>query len=71
MGVEAESVASQAGLYQISQRADFFSVIVSIDTMNRRPLINTRDEPHADSSKLPAFPRHHRRREHERGRHRA
>jgi proteasome accessory factor PafA2 len=50
MGVEAESVASQAGLYQISQRADFFSVIVSIDTMNRRPLINTRDEPHADSS---------------------
>ena len=55
MGVEAESVASQAGLFQISQRADFFSVIVSIDTMNRRPLINTRDEPHADSSRYRRF----------------
>lgn len=55
MGIEAESVASQAGTYQISQRADFFSVIVSIDTMNRRPLINTRDEPHADSSKYRRF----------------
>ncbi len=55
MGVEAESIASQSGLYQISQRADFFSVIVSIDTMNRRPLINTRDEPHADSSRYRRF----------------
>ncbi len=55
MGIEAESMASQPGLYQISQRADFFSVIVSIDTMNRRPLINTRDEPHADSSRYRRF----------------
>ncbi len=51
MGIEAESVASQPGIYQISQRADFFSVVVSIDTMNRRPLINTRDEPHVDASR--------------------
>ena len=49
MGIEAESAVSQPGVYQISQRADFFSVIVSIDTMNRRPLVNTRDEPHADA----------------------
>lgn len=55
IGVEAESTAAQPGLYQISQRADFFSVIVSIDTMNRRPLINTRDEPHADSSRYRRF----------------
>ncbi len=55
MGVEAESVPTQAGVYQISQRADFFSVIVSIDTMNRRPLVNTRDEPHADSSRYRRF----------------
>ena len=34
--------------YQLSQRADFFEVIASVDTMHRRPLINTRDEPHAD-----------------------
>src|SRR5712691_1162863 len=50
MGIEAESAASQPGVYQLSQRADFFSVLVSIDTMNRRPLVNTRDEPHADPS---------------------
>ena len=37
MGVESDSTASQPGIYQISQRADFFSVLVSIDTMNRRP----------------------------------
>jgi len=55
MGVEAESASSQPGLFQISQRADFFSVQVSIDTMNRRPLINTRDEPHADASRYRRF----------------
>jgi Pup amidohydrolase len=55
MGVEAESASSQPGLYQISQRADFFSVVVSIDTMNRRPLINTRDEPHVDASRYRRF----------------
>src|SRR3954453_20676363 len=55
MGVEAESAAGQPGIYQISQRADFFSVIVSIDTMNRRPLVNTRDEPHADIDRYRRF----------------
>jgi Pup amidohydrolase len=48
MGIEAESGAGQAGVFQISQRADFFSALESIDTMNKRPLVNTRDEPHAD-----------------------
>src|SRR6266566_2234721 len=51
LGVEAESASGEPGVYQISQRADFFSVLVSIDTMNRRPLINTRDEPHVDASR--------------------
>src|SRR5437867_2820040 len=55
MGVEAESGQSELGVYQISQRADFFSVVVSIDTMNRRPLVNTRDEPHADASRFRRF----------------
>jgi proteasome accessory factor A len=55
MGVEVESASSQPGLFQISQRADFFSVLVSIDTMNRRPLVNTRDEPHADASRYRRF----------------
>ena len=55
LGIEAESAAGQPGVYQISQRADFFSVLVSIDTMNRRPLVNTRDEPHANAGKYRRF----------------
>lgn len=55
LGVEAEGAASQCATFQISQRADFFSVLVSIDTMNKRPLINTRDEPHADAKKWRRF----------------
>jgi len=54
VGIESESGAP-AGTYQISQRSDFFSVLVSIDTMNRRPIINTRDEPHADTEKYRRF----------------
>lgn len=34
--------------YQLSQRADFFSVLQSVDTLANRPLVNTRDEPHGD-----------------------
>ena len=37
--------------YQISQRADFFEVLVDLNTMVKRPLMNTRDEPHADPSR--------------------
>ncbi len=50
VGIETEEDANP-GKFQISQRSDFFSVLVSIDTMNRRPIINTRDEPHANSEK--------------------
>jgi proteasome accessory factor PafA2 len=34
--------------FQISQRADFFEELVGLETTIRRPIINTRDEPHAD-----------------------
>jgi proteasome accessory factor A len=34
--------------YQLSQRADFFETEVALDTMVKRPIVNTRDEPHAD-----------------------
>jgi proteasome accessory factor A len=34
--------------FQMSQRADFFTEAASIDTLFRRPIFNTRDEPHAD-----------------------
>ena len=34
--------------FQISQRADFFEVEVGLETTLKRPIVNTRDEPHAD-----------------------
>ena len=34
--------------FQISQRADFFSEPANVETLFRRPVFNTRDEPHAD-----------------------
>lgn len=48
--VGAENGTSPAD-YQISQRADFFETLVDLNTMVRRPIINTRDEPHSDSAK--------------------
>ena len=42
---------AQPCVYQISQRADFFETEVALDTMVKRPIINTRDEPHADREK--------------------
>jgi Pup amidohydrolase len=47
-GWEEEDTFIKAG-FQISQRSDFFSELQSVDTMQRRPLVNTRDEPHANN----------------------
>jgi len=33
--------------FQLSQRADFFETEVGLETTLKRPLVNTRDEPHA------------------------
>jgi Pup amidohydrolase len=35
-------------LFQLTQRADFFEAEVGLETTLKRPIINTRDEPHAD-----------------------
>ncbi|MDE3226698.1 MAG: proteasome accessory factor PafA2 family protein, partial [Nitrospirota bacterium] len=48
--VGAENQTSPAD-YQISQRADFFECLVDLNTMVKRPIVNTRDEPHADPAK--------------------
>jgi proteasome accessory factor A len=37
--------------FQISQRADYFEVEVGLETTLKRPIVNTRDEPHADPDK--------------------
>lgn len=50
VGVEERGAASVD--YQISQRADFFNVLQSVDTLHNRPLVNTRDEPHGDARRF-------------------
>ncbi|MBP9114800.1 MAG: proteasome accessory factor PafA2 [Acidimicrobiia bacterium] len=37
--------------FQISQRADFMEEPVGLETTMKRPIVNTRDEPHSDASK--------------------
>jgi proteasome accessory factor PafA2 len=48
VGIGAEGRAQG---FQLSQRADFFEVEVGLETTLKRPIINTRDEPHADADK--------------------
>ena len=47
--VGSESTTDFQGL-QLAQRSDFIETVLSIETMTNRPLINTRDEPHAVSN---------------------
>lgn len=42
---------SEGAGFQISQRADYVENDVGLETTFNRPIINTRDEPHADVSK--------------------
>jgi proteasome accessory factor A len=50
-GVEAQESGFVPGSFQLSQRADFIETDLSVDTMHNRPIVNTRDEPHADRKK--------------------
>jgi proteasome accessory factor A len=50
VGVERRG-SPQKTFFQLSQRAEFFDTIQSVDTLHRRPLVNTRDEPHANSER--------------------
>ena len=50
VGVEAWEEPGQT-TYQLTQRADFFETEVGLETTLKRPIINTRDEPHADPEK--------------------
>src|SRR6476660_10644736 len=48
--VGAENGAHAVG-FQLASRADFCEVGVGLETTLKRPLVNTRDEPHADPQK--------------------
>ena len=51
VGTEAPGMGMTDVPYQITQRADFFEAEVGLETTLKRPIVNTRDEPHADAQK--------------------
>jgi proteasome accessory factor PafA2 len=51
LGAEAQWDERGRSIYQLTQRADFFETEVGHETTLKRPIINTRDEPHADPEK--------------------
>jgi Pup amidohydrolase len=51
VGSELPGVSRKQVPYQITQRAEHFEEEVGLETTLKRPIVNTRDEPHADSQK--------------------
>ena len=51
VGTEFVGSTAAAVPYQLSQRADFFEEEVGLETTLKRPIVNTRDEPHCDPQK--------------------
>jgi proteasome accessory factor A len=51
LGTEGQWTDERRVSYQLTQRADFFETEVGLETTLKRPIINTRDEPHADPDK--------------------
>ena len=51
VGTELPGMNRDEVTFQLTQRADFFEEQVGLETTLKRPIINTRDEPHADIRK--------------------
>ncbi len=51
VGTEASSTFGMEVPFQLTSRADFFEEEVGLETTLKRPIVNTRDEPHADAQK--------------------
>ncbi|HET6964036.1 MAG TPA: depupylase/deamidase Dop [Acidimicrobiales bacterium] len=51
VGSEAPGAGGAPVHFQLTQRADFFEEEVGLETTLKRPIVNTRDEPHADAQK--------------------
>ncbi len=52
VGVETPALDPDRVPFQISQRAEFFEEVVGLETTLKRPIVNTRDEPHADPKRF-------------------
>jgi len=48
VGAETPGNTGRDIWYQLSQRSEFFEEEVGLETTLKRPIVNTRDEPHAD-----------------------
>ena len=46
-----ETDVARGASFQVSARAEFFEEVVGLETTLKRPIINTRDEPHADADR--------------------
>ena len=51
VGTEAATTGGRQIDFQLTSRADFFEEEVGLETTLKRPIVNTRDEPHADAQK--------------------
>jgi proteasome accessory factor A len=48
VGTETPTPGGKVIPFQISQRSEFFEEEIGLETTLKRPIVNTRDEPHAD-----------------------
>jgi Pup amidohydrolase len=48
VGAETGSARTRGVGFQLSQRAEFIEEVVGLETTLKRPIVNTRDEPHGD-----------------------
>ncbi|MGI8985051.1 MAG: depupylase/deamidase Dop [Acidimicrobiales bacterium] len=51
VGSEAAGLGADRVPFQLTQRAEFFEEEIGLETTLKRPLVNTRDEPHSDSQR--------------------
>jgi proteasome accessory factor A len=52
VGTETDHGHEADPAFQLSQRAEFFEEVVGLETTLKRPIINTRDEPHSDAERF-------------------
>jgi len=51
VGVETAALDPNRVEFQICQRAEFIEEVVGLETTLKRPIVNTRDEPHSDPAR--------------------
>jgi len=52
LGWETEFSDDAAPIFQLAQRSEFFEELVGLETTLKRPIVNTRDEPHGDADRF-------------------